>query len=271
MTTVRPAAVAGMFYPAQPKALSENVLSYLAQAKAGNADRPKVLVAPHAGYVYSGAIAASAYATLLPWRHIIHRVILLGPAHRMAFHGLALPHAHAFSTPLGAITLDHTAADSLRDFPWVISDNRPHALEHSLEVQLPFLQTVLDDFSLLPLVVGNAKPEEVAAVINRLWGGPETLIVISSDLSHYLPYTTANALDRRTCDAILAFSTHINPEHACGALPLNGMLLAARQHGLEAELLDLRNSGDTAGDKARVVGYGALAFYEPPLSGDSHA
>jgi AmmeMemoRadiSam system protein B len=265
MPAVRHAVVDGMFYPAAPGALRAQIANYLAAeasvALAQGARPPKLLITPHAGYDYCGAVAASAY-TLLRRRSepVIERVVLLGPAHRVAVRGLATPGADAFETPLGRIALDAASLAGLEDLPQVICDDRAHDYEHSLEVQLPFLQTLLGSFTLVPLVVGDATADQVAQVLERLWGGEETLIVISSDLSHYLPYEQAQALDRATAQRILALDAAVTPREACGATAINGALLAARRHGLAPRLLDLRNSGDTAGDRARVVGYGAIAF-----------
>jgi AmmeMemoRadiSam system protein B len=271
MSTIRPPAVAGLFYPGEPALLQSMVDQLLDDAStqaaiaaqpALAAQQPKALIVPHAGYIYSGSTAAQAYAALAPWRKSIRRVILLGPTHRVAVNGLALPEAHTFVTPLGKIAIDPAARAAIVDLPQVGSSDRVHAQEHSLEVHLPFLQRVLDDFALLPLAVGETSPAEVAEVIDRLWGGPETLIVISSDLSHFLPYATAQTVDRESCEHILALDTTLHPEQACGAFPINGLLLAARQHGLQPRLLASCNSGDTAGDRNRVVGYASFAFYE---------
>lgn len=272
-TTVRPAAVAGMFYPAQREALAAQVQACLDGALAADdtAVRPKLLIVPHAGYIYSGAIAGSGYARIARWAPEITRVVLLGPVHRVAVRGLAVPTVEAFETPLGRVAIDRPAIESLRDLPQVVHDDRPHAPEHSLEVQLPFLQSVLGaDFKLVPLAVGDASAQEVAAVVERLWGGDETLIVISSDLSHYMSYKQARAVDRLTAQRLIALDANLDPYEACGARALNGALLAARQHGLHAELLDLRNSGDTAGDRNRVVGYAALTLAPaaPAQAGD---
>lgn len=276
--TLRPPAVAGMFYPQSPAALGREVANLLAHAKAPPLTA-KALVAPHAGYVYSGATAAAVYASLTPRRAVIRRVVLLGPTHRVAVRGLALPASSAFATPLGTIPVDQAAVAAIADLPQVIVSEAAHAPEHSLEVQLPFLQCALDDFTLVPLAVGQASPEDVAEVLERLWGGPETLIVVSSDLSHYLTYDAARATDADTARGILALDPHIDHQQACGATPLNGLLLAARRHGLRATLVELCNSGDagvnSAGDKSRVVGYGAFAFCEaagaPPREGAAHA
>lgn len=264
MKEVRPAAVAGAFYPGEAGVLKHDIQSMLA-AVAAPADAtppPKALIVPHAGYIYSGPIAASAYARLIPLRHIIRRVVLLGPVHRVPVRGLALPGVDSFETPLGTIALDPQAITRAARLPQVVESYPVHAWEHSLEVQLPFLQQVLDNFSLVPLAVGDATPEEVAEVLEQLWGGPETLIVISSDLSHYLPYDVAKRVDSETAQSILALDTLISHEQACGGTPVNGLLLAARRHHLKPHLLDLRNSGDTAGDRNRVVGYGAFVFEE---------
>lgn len=267
MTTIRPPAVAGSFYPGNPERLATEIDLMLEEAGRRNppaADEPfpKAVIVPHAGYVYSGPVAAGAYLRIGRGQGTVTRVVLLGPVHRVPVRGLALSTAAAFETPLGTTPLDRHAAELLAGLPQVVVSDAAHALEHSLEVQLPFLQRVLGDFSLLPLAVGDARPEAVAEVLERLWGGTETLIVISSDLSHYLPYDTARRLDRDTVQELL--DLHLLPSHeqACGATPVNGMIAAARRKGLVPKLIDLRNSGDTAGDKGRVVGYAAIALYE---------
>jgi AmmeMemoRadiSam system protein B len=222
---------------------------------------PKAIIAPHAGYIYSGPIAASVYARIQPARGRITRVVLLGPAHRVGFHGLALSSADCFQTPLGRITVDQEAVKKISSLPQVHVMDTAHMQEHSLEVHLPFLQEVLGEFSLVPLVVGDAEPNEVAEVLEALWGGPETLIVISSDLSHYHDYKTAQRLDRATSLAIEQLRMEdIQYDHACGRNPVSGLLQVARQRGLKAKTIDLRNSGDTAGSHDRVVGYGAYIF-----------
>lgn len=261
----RPPAVAGLFYPDDPAALRRDVQQFVAAAgaPAPSAAAPKALIAPHAGYVYSGPIAGQAYARLQPWAGRIRRVVLLGPVHRVPVRGLALPSAGRFDTPFGSVEVDREAVARLTDLPQVTISDRAHAAEHSLEVHLPFLQQVLGHFTLVPLAVGDATLDEVAEVLARLWGNEETLIVVSSDLSHYLPYATARAADRATVDTMLALDPTLDHAQACGATPVNGLLALARRRGLRAELLDLRNSGDTAGDRGRVVGYAALALYEP--------
>jgi AmmeMemoRadiSam system protein B len=259
MLNTRPAAVAGLFYPGDEKTLAHDVHSLLSAARPC-ALFPKALIVPHAGYVYSGAIAASGYAALENVASLVRRVILLGPTHRVAVRGLALPGADVFSTPLGTVEIDTAAAQSISDLPQVVTSPQAHAQEHSIEVQLPFLQSVLTDFKLLPLAVGNATPQEVAEVLERLWGGKETLIVISSDLSHYLAYDIARRVDLSTAQAILGLQTEITHDHACGATPVNGLMIAARRHHLIPHLIDLRNSGDTAGPRDGVVGYASFAF-----------
>jgi len=264
MPAVRHAAVQGLFYPSAPHELREQVERFLS----GTADedvtthpRPKLLIAPHAGYVYSGPIAASAYALLRhPDAPPIRRVVLLGPAHRVWVNGLAAPQADAFQTPLGQIPIDREMLDRIADLPQVIRSDQAHAQEHSIEVHLPFLQAALGDFTLVPLVVGDTGGAAVAEVLERLWGGDETLIVISSDLSHYLPYAKAKLADKATVQRILRFDAGLTSHEACGSGAINGALLAARRHGLKPRMLDLRNSGDTAGNHDRVVGYGAIAF-----------
>ncbi len=257
----RPPAVAGTFYPLDARLLSRQIDNMLANVRPSIPISPKAIIVPHAGYLYSGPIAASVY-TLLRHREAVRRVVLLGPAHRVPVFGLALPEADYFSTPLGEISLNKEAMECIALLPQVIRRKTAHAQEHSLEVQLPFLQRVLGEFELIPLVVGDASPEEVAEVLETLWGNDETLIVVSSDLSHYLPYQQAYLVDRLTVDNILAKRWPIRHEQACGATPINGLLVASCQHHLVPHLLDLRNSGDTAGDKQQVVGYGAFAFEE---------
>ena len=260
MTSVRNPAVAGLFYPDNPRELHALVSGYLAAVPTSGVV-PKAIIAPHAGYIYSGPIAASAYARIKPARGRITRVVLLGPAHRVGFHGLALSSADCFQTPLGRVTVDQEAVKKITHLPQVHVMDAAHAQEHSLEVHLPFLQEALGEFSLVPLVVGDAGPEDVGEVLDLLWGGPETLIVISSDLSHYHDYKTAQRLDRATSQAIEQLRPDdIDYDHACGRNPVNGLLHVARRLGLKAKTIDLRNSGDTAGSHDRVVGYGAYIF-----------
>lgn len=261
----RPAAVAGRFYPDDPARLTAVVDRYLAQARrsgAGAADPPKAVIAPHAGYPYSGPVAATAYASLRAERAAVERVVLLGPAHWWSERGLALPAATAFQTPLGLVPVDAGAVERLRRFDFVCVSDEAHEREHGLEVQLPFLQRALPrPFALVPLLVGMATAGQVEAVLDELWGGPETLVVVSSDLSHYHDYDTAKRLDRATSDAIEGLQPEAVAEHgACGRLPIQGLLRAAARRGLMATTVDLRSSGDTAGGRDRVVGYGAYVL-----------
>jgi AmmeMemoRadiSam system protein B len=249
-----------MFYPDNPQVLHDMITKYIIEA--GQTEpAPKAIIAPHAGYIYSGPVAASAYARLKKAKDHISKVVLLGPSHRVPLMGLAATNADLFKTPLGTVEIDKQAIDSIRHLPQVHMMDEAHAMEHSLEVHIPFLQTVLEHFTLVPLVVGEATPEQVSEVIDLLWGGPETLIVISSDLSHYHDYETARKMDSRTSKAIESMRPQdINYDDACGRNPVNGLLLAAKKHNLHAKLIDLRNSGDTAGPRDQVVGYGAYVF-----------
>jgi len=259
---IRPPAVAGYFYPAEAPALRAAVEDLLAAAPPMG-HSPKALIAPHAGYLYSGAIAAAAFVELAAVAEKIRRVVLLGPAHRVSPRGLGHAAVKAFATPLGKVPVDREMIETLSALPQVIRHPLSHRDEHCLEVELPFLQVVLGEFTLVPLVVGDASTEEVEEVLEAAWGGPETLIVISSDLSHYLPYQMARQLDRDTADWILALRGPLSTTRACGATSLNGLLAVARRRGLTCHLLDLRNSGDTAGNQEQVVGYGAFALTEP--------
>lgn len=260
MQRVRDEAVSGMFYPAQPEVLGRVVHGMLSRQDSRASVCPKALIVPHAGYVYSGQTAAAAYASLSNFAQTIRRVVLLGPAHRVALRGLALPDTDAFRTPLGTVPLDALAVRSISGLPHVVISAPAHAAEHALEVQLPFLQAVLGDFAIVPLVVGDASAADVAEVIERLWGGPETLFVISSDLSHFLSYDDATARDSDTARSILALNPLHTHQQACGATPINGFLLAARNHCLQGRLVELCNSGDSVGDRARVVGYASFVF-----------
>jgi len=261
---VRPPAVAGTFYPDSPETLRFTVESLLREVPVATGPAPKAIIAPHAGYIYSGPIAASAFQAVASAAQQIERVVLLGPSHFVALRGLGMPDASYFATPLGEVRIEPEGMGAALRLPQVRLQPDAHEREHSLEVELPFLQILLGDFNLVPLVVGEADAEEVAEVLDRLWGGPETLLVISSDLSHYLPYETARQADRKTAEEILALGGPLDPHQACGARPVSGLLLAARRRGMTPTLLDLRNSGDTAGDHSRVVGYGAFAFHEAP-------
>jgi MEMO1 family protein len=260
MSRIRRAAVAGRFYPTDPVELELAVRQYIGEA-AAPVVRPKAIIVPHAGYPYSGPIAGSGYAQIVPLRGEIERVILLGPAHYVPVRGLAVSTADAFETPLGRIPLDQEAIETIASLPQVVFNDDAHAPEHSLEVHLPFLQVALGEFRLVPLLVGSVRPEAVAEVLERLWGGPETLIVVSSDLSHFHDHATATQLDQRTADCVRDFRiADLRGDRACGFLPIGGLLSVARRAGLRPAVLDVRNSGDTAGSKDRVVGYGAFAF-----------
>lgn len=274
MEWTRTPAVAGMFYPERGSSLRSQVEGFLDQARERASAEwtprevpppkrgaPKAIIAPHAGYVYSGPVAASAYLRIAPLAGSIRRVVLLGPAHRYPVRGLAACSATTFETPLGPVQVDEDGLSAALQLDQVNLLDVAHEGEHSLEVHLPFLQVVLGEFALIPLVVGEATPEEVAEVLKVLWGGPETLIVVSSDLSHYLPYSQANTLDLVTAQAILDLRPEgIGRDQACGRMPMGGLLLRAREEGLSAECVDLRNSGDTAGPRNQVVGYGSFVF-----------
>lgn len=264
MSQVRPAAVAGMFYPRDARELEREVAELIdgVENLAPRFGHPKALIVPHAGYIYSGPVAARAYDELAAARGVVRRVVLLGPVHRVPVRGLALPGVEAFDTPLGRVAVDAEAVRMLAPYRQVVTSPAAHAMEHSLEVQLPFLQKMLGEFALLPLAVGDAKPQDVIEVIERLWGGAETLFVLSTDLSHYHRYEEARAIDRATLARIANFDTDINHEEACGATPLNGFLAAARSRGLSIRLVGACNSGDTAGGRDRVVGYSSFALYE---------
>lgn len=255
-------AVAGTFYPENPQQLQQMVSHFLENTNT-EVLTPKAIIAPHAGLIYSGAIAASAFSLLSGIRKTITRVILIGPSHRIGFNGLAVSSAKSFSTPLGEIALDTEAVNNIACFPFVEYIEQAHIHEHCLEVQLPFLQTILDSFTIVPIVAGDATSEQVSTVLKMLWGGPETLIVISSDLSHYHDYKTAKKMDRETSDKIERLQYEaLDYESACGRIPISGLLALVKEKSLGVKTIDLRNSGDTAGDKNRVVGYGAYAIEE---------
>jgi AmmeMemoRadiSam system protein B len=272
---IRRPAVAGVFYPRDPRTLRTVIAECLAQAirpqaapNAADAGRParvsmpKALIAPHAGYVYSGPIAASAFSALGDAAHGIERIVLIGPSHFLPFSGLAVSRAKAFETPLGTVPVDDAARRDVLRVPHVVTTDGPHAHEHSLEVQLPFLQVLLGEFRVLPIATGDATAREVAAALECVWGNEETLIVVSSDLSHYLECAAARSVDASTAQSILNCSTDLGAEQACGCVGINGLMHVARKRELEVRLLDLRNSGDTAAGRSRVVGYGAFALYE---------
>lgn len=261
--TVRPPAVASTFYPGNPSALHTQIKRFLA-AVPPSEGLPKALIAPHAGYIYSGPVAASAYKQLFLGKHHIKRVVLLGPCHRMPVLGVAAPATEFFETPFGQIPVDPQAIAQLKQqFGYVQTFDAAHKAEHSLEVHLPFLQEILEDFVLIPLVIGEASGMQVGAVLEKLWGGAETLIVVSSDLSHYHDYETAQRLDLETAEIIEQCKGEaLDYESACGRNPIKGLLTIASKYQLRIQRVDLRNSGDTAGSKDRVVGYGSWIFTE---------
>lgn len=262
MSGVRPAAVSGTFYPDKPAQLQTDIQLLLSSAPAGSSV-PKAIIVPHAGYIYSGSIAASAYAQLVNARNTIKRVVLLGPCHRVPLTGLATSSDDYFETPLGLVPIDRDSITSILKLPQVTEFDLTHQQEHSLEVQLPFLQEVLDEFTLVPLVVGDARADDISEVLETLWGSDETLIVISSDLSHYHDYKTAQTMDNLTCKAIETLDAKsISQEQACGRNPVLGLLQVAQRHNMKVTTLELKNSGDTAGNKDQVVGYGAWMFEE---------
>jgi len=272
MSRVRQPAVAGTFYPARPSELASAVDRYLDQAQAVSGQAaalpaPKAVIVPHAGYIYSGPVAARAYAAERHLAGTVERVVLLGPAHYAYLRGIAAPAADAFETPLGPLEVDRAAISALAGLPEVVLDDAPHGPEHCLEVQLPFLRQTLGPIAIVPLLVGDIEPEPVARVLKRLWGGRETLIVVSTDLSHYHSYEEARRLDAATAAAIEALEgAGLGLEDACGSRALAGLLRVARNSRLAIERLDLRNSGDTAGPRDRVVGYGAWALREPAVA-----
>lgn len=259
---IRLPAVAGVFYPSDAAVLREDITRYLNAVPDLPAERPKAIVSPHAGFMYSGPVAAFAYAAVRPYAPDIRRVVLLAPAHRFPFRGLAVPSVDIFRTPAGDVRIDTALIEKLLENDTVNVLDVAFDNEHAIEVQLPFLQQVMADFSLAPILVGDAQDEDVAGVVDAIWGGEETLVVISSDLSHYLDYESARQRDDRTRMAIEGMAPEQLSSHdACGFLPLRGLLKVARRKGLRMETLDMRNSGDTAGSREQVVGYGSYAAY----------
>lgn len=268
-TSVRPPAVAGMFYPDDAQELSAVVSDYLRQASSSSlpapvmtSRAPKALIVPHAGYAYSAAIAARAYALVAAQRRDIRRIVLIGPSHRVYLRGMALPTADAFATPLGQIPIDRELKAWLAGCEDIVESDVPHAMEHCLEVQLPFLQMLFEDFTLLPIVLGSVPAQSVAMALATTWGTDETLVLASSDLSHYHDYETARSLDAATSASILRYDTTLSGDQACGAVAINGLTHFARTRNLPIAEVARCNSGDTAGDRHRVVGYGAFAVHE---------
>jgi AmmeMemoRadiSam system protein B len=262
-SSTRPPAVAGLFYPEDANDLRLLVRGYVDSCPPSAARHgPKALIVPHAGYVYSGPVAGFAYRELRDRSAPVRHVVLIGPCHRLPLRGLAVPSVATFATPLGEVPVDVAGCRRLVDLGLVGVSDAAHAAEHSLEVQLPFLQTVLHDFDIVPIVVGDATSEQVARVIDAVWGGSDTLVLVSSDLSHYHPWALARRLDEQTTRAILGRRSDLGVEQACGARGINGLMQVASRHGLDVTLLDQRNSGDTAGDRSQVVGYGSYAVHE---------
>ena len=263
MTQIRQPAVSGLFYPSNPALLQAQIGKFLDNQRISGGIAPKAVIVPHAGYIYSGSTAASAFRAIRPAAERIRRVVLLGPSHRVLLTGIAAPDSGSFITPLGIVPIDQQAIDNLENIPFVCRTEQAHLEEHSLEVQIPFLQTILKPFKLIPLVVGEPTKEQVAEVLDLLWGGEETLIVISSDLSHYHDYDSARRIDAATCAAIESFNADaIGDDDACGRNPVKGLLHTAASRKMRIKTLALCNSGDTAGDKSRVVGYGAWGLWE---------
>jgi MEMO1 family protein len=261
-TSVRPPAVAGLFYPDDPRELSTTVHRYLDHVRPVDLPAPpRAFIVPHAGYVYSGSVAASSYALIAAQRDCVRRVVLIGPSHHVYLRGAAVPEAEVFRTPLGDIAIDQDGKRRVRVRCDVGESDAPHAMEHSLEVQLPFLQATLSDFTLLPIVVGSASAPYVSSILDQVWGGDETLVLASSDLSHYHSYVRAQAIDAETNRCILNREPILSGDQACGAAAINGLLQAVVQRGLQVRELARLNSGDTAGDHLRVVGYGAYAMH----------
>ena len=259
--SIRKAAVAGLFYEADKTLLQQQVGEMMSGASAEFEATPKALIVPHAGYIYSGPTAAKAYRYLKSRSDEIRRVVLFGPAHRVYLESMAIPSVDSFTTPLGDVPLDRDALDGIKDMPGVCVSDHAHEEEHSLEVQLPFLQTVLTQFSLVPVVVGNCDAATVATVMDALWSGTDTLMVVSTDLSHFLTYEEAIQIDTHTCERIREKASSLSGEEACGARALNGLMCTEKVRSLNVELLDACNSGDTAGDRNRVVGYGAFILH----------
>lgn len=261
--SVRPPAAAGLYYPMDEAQLHSALRQLLHDDPSATPPRrPKALVVPHSAYAFSGGVAASAYRSLRSTSHSIRHVVLAGPTHRMQIRGLAMPSCAYFSTPCGAVAINEEGRQRLRELGLAGIADAPHAMEHSLEVQLPFLQEMLDEFDLLPIAVGSAPPDQVARALEAVWGGAETLVVVSSDLSHHHTRAEAEKLDEATAGSIIARRGDLSDAQACGAQSINGLLEVARRKGLEARLLDRCTSGDAAGDSSRVVGYGSFGLYE---------
>ncbi|MFT3694936.1 MAG: AmmeMemoRadiSam system protein B [Kofleriaceae bacterium] len=258
-TNVRPAAVAGMFYPGSAGELRGTVEGLLAANTVADSRRPKALIVPHAGYIYSGAVAAAGFARVRSFAETLTRIVVVSPAHRVYVEGLTWPGAAFLATPLGQIAVD---VDAIHAIPELVAHPQAHAKEHAIEVELPFIQLLAPNAKVIPIAASHCAPQLIGRVLEQLWGGPETLIVISSDLSHFHAYDDAHERDRRTAAKIIALDTGLEGEEACGCTGINGLAWVARKRHLRVEVIDLRNSGDTAGPRDEVVGYGAFALYE---------
>jgi MEMO1 family protein len=269
LLAVRKSALSATFFEADAQRLASNVDIYL-QAPPALSQLPKIIIAPHAGHIYSGQTAGKAYALLAAYAAQIRRVVMFGPAHRVYFKGIALPGAGSFETPLGEMPLDTLGLATIADLPFINTRPDAHAQEHCLEVHVPFLQRSLPNATLVPLLVGDTPHEAVAQVMQRLWGDSETIFVISTDLSHFHTYDQANTIDSATCEKILAFDASLNHDQACGATPVNGALQLAKQRGLRITQIGRLNSGDTAGNtpegRQRVVGYASFALHEDTIN-----
>jgi AmmeMemoRadiSam system protein B len=258
---IRRPAVSGMFYPNSPDELRNLIREFIAGVKIKIDRSPKALIAPHAGYQYSGPVAASAFASLKAQADSIKNIIIIGPSHRMPFDGIAAPECDGFETPLGVVPVNQSLIQKALRLPCVKASDLAHSDEHCLEVELPFLQEILPQFTIAPFTVGDASDQDVADLLELLWDGDDTRIVVSSDLSHYLNYSSAKQIDEITANSILNLDHEsIDYDQACGCIPVRGLIIAAKKHNLKAELIDLRNSGDTSGNKGKVVGYGAFLF-----------
>lgn len=261
MHKIKKPAVAGAFYPDEPDILN-NMVEHLFDAITWAGSSPKAIIAPHAGYIYSGIAAACAYQCLemMPY---IKNIILVGPSHYIAFNGVAYSDYDTFITPLGELFVNTNLIQQIAKLPATQHFNDAFSREHCLEVQFPFLQKKLNEFTIVPLLVSGANKQTVASVLEALWGDKETLVIISSDLSHYHDYLTAQQLDSETSQAIVNLDAdNIKEDSACGRIAIRGLLHLAKQKKMQAKKILQINSGDTAGDKQRVVGYGAYHFFE---------
>ena len=256
---VREAAVAGIFYPADVYQLKNDINGYLQHITDNNSGKPKILITPHAGYKYSAQVAASAFAKLRPFKDKIKKVFLLGPSHRVYVNGVALPKEKSFKTPLGIIKVDSDIVEQISKTKPFKFKSTAHKNEHSLEVSLPFLQVVLGNFEIIPMLYGEANPHEIAQTIQPYLERDDSILIVSADLSHYLDYSTAKKVDEQTANNIKEGKT-VDHHQSCGATAINTALIMAQNFGLVPQMLNMANSGDVIGDKDSVVGYGAWSF-----------